>query len=139
MKDLYKTLGVLKEDSERTIYRAFVKQAYPLHPNNPKGKSTDREQFLDFCKAYYVLGHPESRIIYDEILDKAEGHRDGKLALNETNGYRQRFKNHGEEYAFECYHMSFSAFKKNINKPTSWFAKVLESALGILNQLLSGV
>lgn len=135
MKDLYKSLGVRKEDNDRTIYKTFVRRAYPLHPDKAKDKPSDRQKFIDICQAYYVLGHSESRAIYDQIMGKTIKDGERTLSRAEIEGYIRRFETYGEEFGADSYKMSFRAFKKDIYRPMTLVEKGLHVIIGLLNAI----
>ena len=71
-KNYYAILGVLPTatlEEIRSAYRSRAKQYHPDHFGR------DSAPFLSVQEAYEVLGDPESRVLYDESLQKAGSRR----------------------------------------------------------------
>ena len=63
--DLYETLGVERDASEREIKRAFRRLARELHPDVNRHDPEAEEKFKAAAEAYEVLSDPERRRTYD--------------------------------------------------------------------------
>ena len=61
MTDLYNTLGVNKNASDRDIKTAYKKKAMEHHPD--KGGNADK--FAEVSNAYETLKDPQKRAFYD--------------------------------------------------------------------------
>ena len=62
MTDLYNTLGVNKNASDRDIKTAYKKKAMEHHPD----KGGDANKFADISNAYETLKDPQKRAFYDQ-------------------------------------------------------------------------
>ena len=69
-KDYYKTLGVSKTASASDIKRAYRKLAREHHPDRHSGDKKAEDRIKEINEAYEVLGDPEKRRKYDQLLLK---------------------------------------------------------------------
>lgn len=65
-KDLYKILGVSKEDDATAIRRAYRKLAKDFHPDKTKGDKDLEEKFKEVSEAYEVLSDNKKRAEYNQ-------------------------------------------------------------------------
>ena len=68
-KDLYKILGVSKNDDADTIKKAYRKLAKDLHPDKTKGDKKLEDRFKEVSEAYEVLSDDKKRAEYQEMRD----------------------------------------------------------------------
>jgi curved DNA-binding protein CbpA len=71
VKTLYDLLGALAHDDAdalRSAFRKAVKGAHPdLRPSDPDAA----EKFREIVRAHEILGDPEQREVYDDLLERA--------------------------------------------------------------------
>ncbi|KFM25328.1 Putative protein disulfide-isomerase [Auxenochlorella protothecoides] len=64
----YDLLGVATDADERTIQKAYRRQAMKHHPDrNPDAKEGAEKKFREVAAAYEVLSDPEKRRMYDQL------------------------------------------------------------------------
>lgn len=114
MTNYYKILGLSLNDSQRTIYKTFVKKAFPLHPKNPNRKISDKYRFLTLSEAYFVLGDMDQRASYDLIYRNKYESREIEFSKEEIKSLLEQWERIGNQYAHEYYQMTFKDFKKAI-------------------------
>ncbi|HEX4835401.1 MAG TPA: J domain-containing protein [bacterium] len=68
-KDYYKILGVDRAADKQAISQAFRKLARQHHPDVNPGNKQAEQRFKEINEAYQVLGDPERRAKYDQLLD----------------------------------------------------------------------
>jgi len=68
-KDLYKILGVSKNDKPDAVKKAYRKLAKDLHPDKTKGDKKLEDGFKEVSEAYEVLSDDKKRAEYDEMRD----------------------------------------------------------------------
>ena len=68
-KDLYKILGVSKNDKPDAVKKAYRKLAKDLHPDKTKGDKKLEDRFKEVSEAYEVLSDDKKRAEYDEMRD----------------------------------------------------------------------
>ena len=68
-KDLYKILGVSKNDDPAAIKKAYRKLAKDLHPDKTKGDKKLEDRFKEVSEAYEVLSDEKKRAEYEEMRD----------------------------------------------------------------------
>jgi molecular chaperone DnaJ len=68
-KDLYKILGVSKNDDAAAIKKAYRKLAKDLHPDKNKGDKKLEDRFKEVSEAYEVLSDDKKRAEYEEMRD----------------------------------------------------------------------
>jgi molecular chaperone DnaJ len=68
-KDLYKILGVSKNDNPDAVKKAYRKLAKDLHPDKTKGDKKLEDRFKEVSEAYEVLSDDKKRAEYDEMRD----------------------------------------------------------------------
>ncbi len=68
-KDLYKILGVSKNDKPDAVKKAYRKLAKDLHPDKTKGDKKLEDRFKEVSEAYEVLSDEKKRAEYDEMRD----------------------------------------------------------------------
>ena len=68
-KDLYKILGVSKNDDAAAIKKAYRKLAKDLHPDKTKGDKKLEDRFKEVSEAYEVLSDDKKRAEYEEMRD----------------------------------------------------------------------
>ena len=68
-KDLYKILGVSKNDDAAAIKKAYRKLAKDLHPDKTKGDKKLEDRFKEVSEAYEVLSDDKKRAEYQEMRD----------------------------------------------------------------------
>jgi len=68
-KDLYKILGVSKNDDATAIKKAYRKLAKDLHPDKTKGDKKLEDRFKEVSEAYEVLSDDKKRAEYEEMRD----------------------------------------------------------------------
>ncbi|MFZ0389546.1 MAG: DnaJ domain-containing protein [Calditrichia bacterium] len=68
MKNLYKVLGVLPSASADEIKKAYRNLILRYHPD--RGRTGDREKFLEVQNAFETLGRPEKREQYNHEFNK---------------------------------------------------------------------
>jgi len=68
-KDLYKILGVSKNDNPGAVKKAYRKLAKDLHPDKTKGDKKLEDRFKEVSEAYEVLSDDKKRAEYDEMRD----------------------------------------------------------------------
>jgi len=67
---LYDVLGVEKDATEEEIKKAYKKRSKETHPDVEGGS---HEQQVAVVEAYHTLIHPETRLVYDETMNKGGG------------------------------------------------------------------
>lgn len=73
-KDYYKLLGVDRQADERTLKKAYRREAMKHHPD----KGGSEEKFAEIGHAYEVLTDKEKRQIYDQYGEEGlKQHTDG--------------------------------------------------------------
>ncbi len=96
--DYYKTLGILKEATEKEIKTAYHKLARKYHPDLNPNKKEAEKKFKEINEANEVLSDPEKRKKYDEYgkdwehADEIKKARQQQQSYNKTNprqGYRE--------------------------------------------------
>ena len=81
-KDYYKVLGVDRQADDRTLKKAYRREAMKHHPD----KGGSEEKFAEIGQAYEVLTDKEKRQIYDQygeegcLLYTSPSPRDGLLS-----------------------------------------------------------
>ncbi len=68
-KDYYKMLGVERTADQKAISQAFRRLARQHHPDVNPGNKAAEQRFKEINEAYQVLGDPERRAKYDQILE----------------------------------------------------------------------
>lgn len=73
-KDLYKTLGVMRDASDDDIKKAYKKAALKWHPDRHGNKSEKEKEvanakFREIGEAYEILSDPEKKQRYDSGVD----------------------------------------------------------------------
>lgn len=73
-KDLYKTLGIMRDASEAEIKKAYKKSALKFHPDRNSGKSDAEKElanakFKEIGEAYEILSDAEKKQRYDQGVD----------------------------------------------------------------------
>lgn len=68
-KDLYKILGVSKNDDAAAIKKAYRKLAKDLHPDKTKGDKKLEDRFKEVSEAYEVLSDDKKRAEYQEMRE----------------------------------------------------------------------
>ena len=68
-KDLYKILGVSKNDDAAAIKKAYRKLAKDLHPDKTKGDKKLEDRFKEVSEAYEILSDDKKRAEYQEMRD----------------------------------------------------------------------
>ena len=72
-KDYYKVLGVDRQADDRTLKKAYRREAMKHHPD----KGGSEEKFAEIGQAYEVLTDTEKRQIYDQYGDEGLKQREG--------------------------------------------------------------
>ena len=67
---LYEVLGVPKDADDKTIKKAYRKQAMKWHPDKNKSGNAE-EKFKDITWAHSVLSDRDKRALYDQMGEKA--------------------------------------------------------------------
>ena len=70
MADLYRTLGIRRDASEKEIRDAYRRLARQYHPDVNPGDGEAEERFKEINAAHQVLSDPESRAKYDRHGDQ---------------------------------------------------------------------
>ena len=68
-KDLYKILGVSKNDDAAAIKKAYRKLAKDLHPDKTKSDKKLEDRFKEVSEAYEILSDDKKRAEYQEMRD----------------------------------------------------------------------
>ena len=68
-KDLYKILGVSKNDDATAVKKAYRKLAKDLHPDKTKGDKKLEDRFKEVSEAYEVLSDDKKRTEYQEMRE----------------------------------------------------------------------
>ena len=73
-KDLYKSLGVMRDATDSEIKKAYKKSALKWHPDRNSSKSeaeqeTANTKFKEIGEAYEILSDPEKKQRYDQGVD----------------------------------------------------------------------
>ena len=68
-KDLYKILGVSKNDDATAVKKAYRKLAKDLHPDKTKGDKKLEDRFKEVSEAYEVLSDDKKRAEYQEMRE----------------------------------------------------------------------
>ncbi|KAL4447472.1 hypothetical protein ABPG75_004691 [Micractinium tetrahymenae] len=63
----YDSLGVSSDADEKTIQKAYRRQALRYHPDRNPDKPDAEQRFREIAEAYEVLSDPEKRQIYDRF------------------------------------------------------------------------
>ena len=82
-KDLYKILGVSKNDNPDAVKKAYRKLAKDLHPDKTKGDKKLEDRFKEVSEAYEVLSDDKKRAEYDEMRD---AYRTGRIPQGGPQG-----------------------------------------------------
>ncbi|KAG8456912.1 hypothetical protein KFE25_002258 [Diacronema lutheri] len=69
--DLYATLGLTPDASDKDIKSAYRRLSLKLHPDKNPNDETAAERFAAVARAYEVLSDPDSRILYDHGGEEA--------------------------------------------------------------------
>lgn len=69
VKDYYQILGVSRDATQEEIKKRFRELALKYHPDRNPGDKNAEEKFKEINEAYQILGDPEKRRKYDEILE----------------------------------------------------------------------
>lgn len=102
-RDFYGILGVAKDADDRTIKRAYKKQALKWHPDrHAADKKQAEDKFKDIAAAYETLTDPEKRRLYDQFGE--EGLKGGGPGGG-PGGPGGGFQFHGDP--FEMFNMFF--------------------------------
>ena len=72
-KDYYKVLGVDRQADDRTLKKAYRREAMKHHPD----KGGSEEKFAEIGQAYEVLTDKEKRQIYDQYGEEGLKQREG--------------------------------------------------------------
>jgi len=95
-KDLYKILGVSKNDKPDAVKKAYRKLAKDLHPDKTKGDKMLEDRFKEVSEAYEVLSDDKKRAEYDEMRDAYKsgripqgGFQSGQQGGHQSNGNYQ--------------------------------------------------
>ena len=72
-KDYYKVLGVDRQADDRTLKKAYRREAMKHHPD----KGGSEEKFAEIGQAYEVLTDTEKRQIYDQYGEEGLKQREG--------------------------------------------------------------
>ncbi|HYM91336.1 MAG TPA: DnaJ domain-containing protein, partial [bacterium] len=68
-KDYYKVLGVDRKADQKAVSQAFRRLARQHHPDVNPGNKQAETRFKEINEAYQVLGDPERRAKYDQVLE----------------------------------------------------------------------
>ncbi|TMI79733.1 MAG: J domain-containing protein, partial [Bacillati bacterium ANGP1] len=71
-KDYYKILGVDRKADQKAINQAFRKLARQHHPDVNPGNKQAEARFKEINEAHQVLGDPDRRAKYDQVLELRE-------------------------------------------------------------------
>lgn len=71
-KDYYKILGVDRKADQKALSQAFRRLARQHHPDVNPGNKQAEARFKEINEAYQVLGDPERRAKYDQVLELRE-------------------------------------------------------------------
>ncbi|MDA1195547.1 MAG: J domain-containing protein [Planctomycetota bacterium] len=67
-KNLYDTLGVKSDASEKEIRAAYRKLAIKYHPDKNQGDEAAEKRFKELTQSFEVLSDPKKRAAYDQRL-----------------------------------------------------------------------
>ncbi len=68
-KDYYKVLGVDRKADQKAVSQAFRRLARQHHPDVNPGNKQAEARFKEINEAHQVLGDPQRRAKYDQVLD----------------------------------------------------------------------
>ncbi len=68
-KDYYTVLGVERTADQKAISQAFRRLARQYHPDVNRGDAQAEARFKEINEAYQVLGDPDRRTKYDQVLE----------------------------------------------------------------------
>ena len=87
-KDLYKILGVSKNDNATVIKKAYRKLAKDLHPDKTKGDKKLEDRFKEVSEAYEVLSDDKKRAEYQEMRDAFTSGRGPRVGAQKPSGHQ---------------------------------------------------
>lgn len=87
-KDLYKILGVSKNDNDVAIKKAYRKLAKDLHPDKTKGDKKLEDRFKEVSEAYEVLSDDKKRAEYQEMRDAFTSGRGPRSGPQSSSGFQ---------------------------------------------------
>jgi len=99
-KDLYKILGVSKNDDPAAIKKAYRKLAKDLHPDKTKGDKKLEDRFKEVSEAYEVLSDEKKRAEYEEMRDAFSTGRMPHGGAGQGGGFPGGFQSGGFEDIF---------------------------------------
>lgn len=100
-KDLYATLGLKKEASEKDIRKAYRQLARKHHPDVNPGDKASETRFKEINSAYEVLKDPEKRKKYDRFGENWEYGEQYEAARRAASATGRRYSSGGNSYTFE--------------------------------------
>ncbi len=71
-KDYYKVLGIDRKADQKAVSQAFRRLARQHHPDMNPGNKQAEARFKEINEAHQVLGDPERRAKYDQVLELRE-------------------------------------------------------------------
>lgn len=125
MINYYRVLGCSLNDSQRKVYKTFMRKASHLHPNNPNRRISERDRFISLCEAYYVLGDMDQRAPYDLIFRNKYENKEIEYSQAEIESLLEQWKKNGNKYATKFCNMLYNDFKKAIPKPMNLFKQII--------------
>ena len=87
-KDLYKILGVSKNDDAAAIKKAYRKLAKNLHPDKTKGDKKLEDRFKEVSEAYEVLSDDKKRAEYEEMRGAFTSGRMPRGGATQSGGFQ---------------------------------------------------
>lgn len=89
-KDLYQTLGVKRDASQKEIREAYRRLARQYHPDVNPGNTEAERRFKEINASHEVLSEPEKRQKYDRYGDQWEHAEEIERMRREGGGFGQR-------------------------------------------------
>lgn len=97
-KDYYAVLGVDKQASQEEIKKAYRKLALKYHPDKNSGDKTAEEKFKEVAEAHEVLGDPEKRRKYDQLVSNWRQYENADSGFSGSDGAFRRGRSYNDAY-----------------------------------------